>query len=170
MISKNNWPASDTRSMTEFYGLVGQNQTQLKVPFPLKLSWNNAISVNSIRCHKKVAPSIERVLVKILKHYGLDAIEQLNLDQWGGCLNVRSIRGGTRYSTHSWGAANDWFPQDNGLFTPWNECAFSRPEYIEFLNAWIIEGWEPLGMSWGRDSMHIQATHNLIQPINFMCG
>ena len=42
-------------------------------------------------------------------------IHRLRLDVWGGCLNVRKMRGGTRNSMHSWGIALDYDPQNNQL-------------------------------------------------------
>ena len=139
--------------------------TRLRLPYPLVLAWNQSIRVNSITCHEQVAASLGRILQNVLRLYGREGIEQLRLNQWGGCLNVRKIRGGSNYSIHSWGAANDWLPQENGLYTPWEQSRFSEPAYIDFVNAHIIEGWEPLGLSFGRDSMHFQACDNDVQPL-----
>jgi hypothetical protein len=137
--------------------------TRLRLPYPLVLAWNQSIRVNSITCHEKVAESLGRILQNVLQLYGREAITALGLDQWGGCLNVRKTRGGSNYSIHSWGAANDWLPQENGLYTPWEKSRFSEPAYIDFVNAHIIEGWEPLGLSFSRDSMHFQATANEVR-------
>ena len=166
MKSNNNWPAEKYHELVNFYGKVGQNQTKLTTPYPLKLAWKPEITVRRITCHERVADSMDRVLRNILYHYGSDGIQQLKLDLWGGCLNVRKKRGGTTYSMHSWGIANDWDPLSNQLRTPWAQCSFSKPVYIDFLNAWILEGWNPLGLSWGRDSMHIQATDNSVRLLS----
>lgn len=117
--------------------------------------------------HRKTANSIQRVLENIFQLYGHGAIRELNLDIWAGCLNVRKMRGGSnKFSIHSWGAAHDWYPSENGLRVPWHLSKFSDPVYIDFINAFIYEGWEPLGLSLGRDAMHFQATENLIQPLS----
>ena len=166
MHSKNNWPSEKYHELVNFYGKVGANQTKLITPYPLKLAWQPEIKVRKITCHERVAESMDTVLRNILYHYGLDGIQQLRLDLWGGCLNVRKKRGGTTYSMHSWGIANDWDPSHNQLRTPWAESSFSKPAYIDFLNAWILEGWNPLGLTWGRDSMHIQATKNSLRPLS----
>ena len=165
MRSANNWPRSDYASMKAFYGEVGKNQTRLSVPYPLRLAWAPEKRVNRITVHRKVAESMDKVLSTVLFLYGREEIERLHLDQWGGCLNVRMKRGGSTWSTHAWGAANDWNPADNALRTPWHRASFSSPAYIDFFNAWIYEGWNPLGISWNRDAMHIEATANNVQPL-----
>lgn len=162
MKTANNWPKNNKKDIIGFYGEMGKNQTRVNVPYPLKFSWDNKLSVSKISAHEKVADSLQRVLESILDTYGLDEIERLSLNQWGGGFNVRRIRGSSNsWSTHSWGIANDWFPQENGLHVKWEDSTFSKPEYVPFINAWIIEGWNPIGLSsFNRDSMHIQATEN----------
>lgn len=159
----NSWPNRDAASMNEFFGRVGENQVMLQTPYPLRLAWDNSIVINEFSCNEKVADSIYRVMIDVKDAYGLPEIRRLNIDLFGGCLNVRPMRGNSRgMSTHSWGAAIDWFPDKNQLHTPFNKAEFSKPEYVAFLNCWIKEGWNPLGVSWGKDSMHIEATKNYV--------
>ena len=160
MKSANNWPKGTTEELMAFYGPVGKNQTKLRVPYPLTLSWAPHVQVTRITCHQKVAESMDKVMNIILESYGRDEINRLRLDNWGGCLNVRKKRGGNNYSVHSWGAANDWYPEANQLWTPWHRASFSQPVYIDFFNAWIGEGWNPLGLSANFDAMHIEAVDN----------
>ncbi len=160
MQSANHWPKSDYQSMTHFYGERGQHLTRLRCPYPLMLSWSPSIKVTTITVHEKVADSMDRVMHNVLQLYGKNRITALGLNQWGGCFNMRKIREGHSHSVHSWAAANDWLPTENGLHTPWKDAAFSQPQYIDFLNCWLIEGWQVLGLSWDRDAMHIQATDN----------
>lgn len=165
MKSANNWPKSDYNSMVEFYGPVGQNQVRLPIPYPMALAWAPDIKVNRITVHRKTAESLNHIFQTILYLYGREEIVRLGIDQWGGCLNVRKKRGGNSYSIHSWGAAHDFDPVRNGLSTPWHLANFSKPEYIDFFNTFIFEGWEPLGISWQRDAMHIQACDNDVMPL-----
>ena len=165
MQSKNQWPAADYESMVAFYGEVGMNMVRYRPPYPLRLAWDLKTQVHSITVHQSVAESMDVVMCDLLKIYGYANIVKLKMDVWGGCLNVRKKRHGQSWSIHSWGAANDWYPQGNKLNTRWIDSAFSHPKYIPFFNAWIAEGWDPLGISWGKDVMHIQATANSVKML-----
>jgi len=166
MRTANQWPKSDFASMQAFYGNVGEHQTTIRTPYPLRLAWDTKTTVSRITVHRKTAESVLKVMDTVLYLYGFDAIKALNLDLWAGCLNVRKMRGGSQFSIHSWGAAHDWYPSKNGLRTPWHLSAFSAPVYIDFFNAWIYEGWDPLGISINRDAMHFQATDNAVMPLS----
>ncbi len=126
------------------------------VPYPLRIAWKKSQVVRRFTCHEKVADSIARVLTRVLDHYG-DQIKPLGLDLWGGCLNVRKMRGGTKYSTHSWGIAIDWDPERNRLRWDKNKANFAKPEYEKWWQLWEEEGWVSLGQEKDYDWMHIQA-------------
>ena len=112
----NNWPVQTPESnLVQAYGEVGLNQTRISLPFPHKLAWKTTSIVNSYLCHERVHDSLHRVLSRVLDNYGLEEIRRLRLDLWGGCLNVRKMRGGSRYSMHSWGIAVDYDPGKNRL-------------------------------------------------------
>jgi len=81
----------------------------------------------------------------------------LKLDLWGGCLNVRRMRGGRKYSTHSWGIAVDYDPLHNRLKWGRDKALFARPEYNKWWEFWEKEGWVSLGRTRNFDWMHIQA-------------
>ncbi len=154
----NSWPSQDPESnLTAFYGAVGKNQTRIEVPYPHRLSWDKRKVVNSFPCHEKVHDSLHRVLTRVLEHYGPDEIRRLKLDSWGGCLNVRQMRGGSRYSMHSWGIALDYDPENNRLKWGRDRAAFARPEYETWWRLWEEEGWLSLGRGRNFDWMHVQA-------------
>jgi hypothetical protein len=85
--------------------------------------------VTRIACHEKVAVSLERVLQRVLDHYGAEQIRQLRLERFGGCYNPRKKRGGTAWSTHAWGIALDFDPERNKLQWGRDRAAFARAEY-----------------------------------------
>jgi hypothetical protein len=97
------------------------------------------------------------VLNRVLSHYGEEKIKALGLDMFGGCLNVRKIRGGNRYSTHSWGISIDYNPAQNKLRWGKDKAQFAKPEYDMWWKCWEDEGWISLGRLKDYDWMHVQA-------------
>jgi hypothetical protein len=154
--SEGQWPLQNEAAMNAFYGEVGTNQGKANSPYPLKLAWKPNKIVNRFTCHEKVAPAIERVLQKVLSHYGLEEIQRLRLDLWGGALNVRKMRGGSKWSTHAWGTSIDWDPSNNQL--KWNKqkATLAAPEYNYWWDCWEEEGAVSLGREQDRDWMHVQ--------------
>jgi len=153
----NNWPQEETIQLKSFYGEVGKHQKRFQLPYPHKLSWDKRHIVNSFFCHEKVHESLDKVLTAVLNHYGIVEIKRLGLDIWGGCLNVRKKRGGTNWSTHSWGIALDYNPEQNALRWGRDRAVFAKPEYNKWWEIWEKEGWVSLGREKNYDWMHIQA-------------
>jgi hypothetical protein len=149
-------PLQTQSELVKFYGDVGTNQINANSPYPLKIAWAPSKIVNRFTCHEKVAPMIERVLGRVLDHYGLEEIQTLGLDLFGGCLNVRPMRGGTRYSTHSWGMSIDWDPARNRLRWDSSRAVLAQPEYDKWWQLWEDEGWTSLGRKRDFDWMHVQ--------------
>jgi len=101
-VNPQQWPRQTPQwELERFYGKVGENQIRVQLPYPHRLAWDTDRVINSFSCHEKVHDSLQRVLGQVLDYYGLDEIQRLRLDHWGGCLNVRKMRGGSRYSMHS---------------------------------------------------------------------
>ena len=157
VVPSNKWPRGRTSDMNDFFGPVGTNMTKVNTPYTLKLAWDTSKSLNRFTCHKLVAESIQEAMEDILEAYGNDGIINLGLDQWGGCLNVRKMRGGSNYSMHSWGAAIDWDPARNRLKWRANKAELAKPVYDDFWAAWEKQGWVSLGRAKGYDWMHVQA-------------
>lgn len=158
---KNEWPWEREEDLLAFYGEVGKNQTKIKLPYPHRLSWDLDTIVHSYSCHEKVHDSLLRVLTNVYEHYGEEQIKALRLDIWGGCLNVRQIRGGTRHSTHSWGIAVDYDPANNQLKWGRDKASFAKPAYDAWWRFWAEEGWLSLGQLKNYDWMHIQAARRI---------
>lgn len=109
---KNNpWPESDQVSLRKFYGTPGDesNLTNINVSH-LPISYEGK-KVNTIRCHKKVAESLYRILNNIFSKYkGKENILEEAKD-YGGCFNFRLKRGGNTYSVHC-------LPKNAPVWTP----------------------------------------------------
>ncbi len=101
--------------------------------------------------------AFEELLRMLVEHYGIQEIQRLRLDLLGGCLNVRTMRGGRRYSLHSWGIAVDYDPERNRLKWGRDRASFAQPEYDPWWKLWEEEGWVSLGRHRNFDWMHIQA-------------
>lgn len=115
---------------------------------PFRMTYAD-MPVPRIRVHKACAGSLLRVLNNLL-----DAAKLINpkrpqmvLDLWGvsvfgGVVNYRLMRGGDQLSIHSYGAAIDLDPANNGLHD-------RTPRFAAFpdvLRAFQKEGW-----TWGGD-------------------
>lgn len=149
-----------TPEMIALYGKPNQAGTYLvnvQMPFPLRLAWDTATTVKTIRCHKAEAPRVAAIFSDILKSYGPEKIKALGIDLFGGCFNFRQMRGGTDYSKHSWGTAIDLDPARNQLHETKATARFARPEYAPLLDAFERNGWASLGRSKNFDWMHFEA-------------
>lgn len=151
----NAWPRQS--GVPGFYGAVGANQTRVQVPWDMVLAWNTSARIRSITLHKKVAASAERVMNHIADIYSAAEIRDLGLHKFGGSLNVRRIRGGSRYSMHSWGIAIDFDPERNQLKWKQPVARLSHDDAVPFWRAWEAEGWLSLGRARNYDWMHVQA-------------
>jgi hypothetical protein len=98
-----------------------------------------------------------RVFRNILAEYGEARIAELRLNLFGGCFNVRKMKGGNAMSMHSWGIAIDLDPERNALRMNRTQATFARPEYEPFWRIVEAEGLVSLGRVREFDWMHFQA-------------
>ena len=148
------WPRQS--QVSKFYGNVGENQVLISPPYKFRL-YDTTTTLPRISLHEKVAESAERVLQRVLDHYGPKRIDDLHLNRFFGSLNVRKMRGGSSYSMHSWGIAIDFDANRNQLRWGRDKAAFAREEYIKWWDLWYEEGWISLGRERNFDWMHVQA-------------
>lgn len=151
MPKPNPWPGTSQKQLREFYGEPGDesNIVHLDVSPDLGIRYDGSL-VTRIRCHKKVAESLHRILVKVAT-----SIYKEILAEYAGCFNDRPMRGGTLPSLHAWGAAIDLHPDGNENKTHWPDAAIMPLEVMEIF---AEEGWTSAGVFWSRDAMHMQAT------------
>jgi hypothetical protein len=155
----NGWPNENEAALTAFYGQPANesNLVLINVPYEHRISWNLTQRATRIRCHRKVADSLLRVLTNVRDHYGIAKIRELHLDHFAGCYEPRRKRGGTAWSTHAWGIALDYDHNRNKLEWGRDRAAFAQPEYLAWWQIWEAEGWVSLGRSANFDWMHVQA-------------
>lgn len=148
------WPKQS--ECTRYYGKVGTNQDQCILPFPMVIAWSPKQKIQKFSCHKLVKAPLERIFQRTLDYYGYEKIKELRLHYWGGCLNVRKLRGGSSWSMHSWGIAVDLDPENNQLRWGRDRATFARPAYNKFWEFVYDEGAISLGKERNYDFMHFQ--------------
>lgn len=148
------WPRQSR--MTSFFGNVGTNQVSCMLPFPMRIAWDLDKSVRRFSCHAKTKECFEYIWAATLNHYGIDEIRRLRLDLYGGCLNVRKMRGGSSWSMHAWGTAQDVDPEHNALRWHRDKASLDNPEYDPFWAIVYATGAIGLGRERDYDWMHFQ--------------
>lgn len=154
----NAWPKqADVRS---FYGEPGGPDCtagMCELPFRMRIAWDTSSTITKFRCHKKVEAAFERIFQKTLETYGAAEITKLGLDLFGGCYNLRQMRGSKAWSMHSWGIAVDLDPSRNQLKWGRDRATFAKPAYEPFWKIVEAEGMTSLGRARNYDWMHFQA-------------
>lgn len=138
------------------YGEPGDidNLTSITLPYPMRIAWDLSKSVNKITCHKLIAANLRAVFDDLLAHYGLPELQRLGIDLFGGCYNFRKMKGGNRWSRHSWAIAIDLSPAKNGLKTKKPAAQFSKPEYKPMIEIFYKHGFIGYGPEKNYDWMH----------------
>lgn len=147
----NPWPESTQAALQAFYGDAGDEEQLVNLNVAAYGVRYDGKPVKSIRCHDKVADSLNRILA-ILSN--MPAGRQV-IKQYAGCFNNRPMRGGSLPSLHARGAAIDLDPATNRNRQAWPTSA-TMP--IDVMEIFAAEGWTCAGAAWGRDAMHFQAT------------
>lgn len=163
------WPRETRAEMTAFYGDPDPNHdgvpdrawedanlVSIAPPYRMALAWAPAQAVKTIRCHRKVAPSLLRILNGIIDHCGSQAaVESARMHLYGGAYCFRVMRGGSALSIHSWGAALDLDPERNSFGRRYDETSGMMPHAV--VDLFDAEGWA-WGGRWSKpDAMHLQA-------------
>ena len=145
-----NWPSQSQPALQGFYGSPGDESKLVNLPVAdLGVEYDGK-PVKTIRCHERVADSLNRVLQAITSSPQRDI-----LNEFAGVYNNRPMRGGSLPSLHARGAAIDIAPDTNRLSQSWPVSA-TMP--LEVMEHFAREGWLAAGAFWGRDAMHFQAT------------
>jgi len=149
------WPRQ--RDVEKVFGPVGQNQTMLKLPYPMRLAWDLRQPITQFSIHEKVHDSAARCFARIADAYDAEGRKLIGVDLFGGCLNVRKMRGGSAWSMHAWGIAIDLDPSRNQLRWDHTKARFALPDCKNLHRIFEEEGWVNLGRAIDRDWMHFQA-------------
>lgn len=149
------WPRQ--AEVPAVFGSVGENQVRIEVPFDMVLAWDTDTRLTRMTVHRKVAASATRALQRVAETYSPAERTDLGLHLFGGSLAVRRMRGGSRWSMHSWGIAIDFDPLRNAMGWKAPRPRLSQPDAVPFWEAWEAEGWTSLGRARDFDWMHVQA-------------
>jgi len=141
------------------YGQPGDstNFVTIPLPYPMRIAWDTKVIVNKMQCHFLAARLFTSVFTDLQAHYGLEKIQELGIDLFGGCVNVRLQRGSkSKWSRHAWGIAIDLDPARNGLKTKWANSQFAKPEYKPMIDIFHKHGFIGYGPDKGYDAMHFE--------------
>lgn len=138
------------------------NLVRLTLPYEMKLAWDTKVKIRSFPVHPIITKPLTNVFQKTLDHYGINTIQQLGLDLFGGCYNYRAERGGTNFSRHAWAIAIDIDPSRNQLKSSRNKALLDNPEYDMFRQFMREEGFLSLGELSDYDWMHFEAGPKII--------
>jgi hypothetical protein len=152
-----NYPWPRQRDVERFFGPVGSNQTMLELPFPMRLAWDTRQLVRRFSIHEKVHDSAKRCFDRIADAYDAEGRKLTGIELFGGCLNVRKMRGGSSWSMHAYGVAIDFDPARNQLRWGRDKARLAQPDCRRFWQIWEDEGWVSLGRARNYDWMHTQA-------------
>lgn len=147
------------KQIIERYGQPGDldNFVVIDLPYPMRIAWDTKTVVKRMQCHKLAAEPFKAVFRDLLAHYGLPELQRLGIDLFGGCVNVRKMRGSTtRWSRHAWGIAIDLDPARNGLKTKKPTAQFSKPEYHAMIDIFVKHGFIGYGPAKDYDWMHFE--------------
>ena len=155
-------PTGGLSNISQVFGPPG-NASALKnvtLPYPMKIAWEASSSRSTLKMHNLIADQMVAALSEI-KGLGMDFVKNYGLDLFGGDYNVRSVRGGTQMSDHSWGIAIDLNPSVNGNHTVWrpgtqgaNGTGHMPPEAVAIFQKYGFQVGFKKG-SGRRDMMHI---------------
>ena len=141
------------------YGQPGDvsNFTVIQLPYPMRIAWDPKVTVNKMQCHKLAAEPFKAVFSDLLAHYGLAELQRLEIDLFGGCVNVRLQRGSkTKWSRHAWGIAIDLSPAKNQLRWDKTKAQFAKPEYKPMIDIFYKNGFIGYGPERNYDWQHFE--------------
>ena len=133
------------------------NFVVIDLPYPMRIAWDTKMVVKKMQCHKLAAEPFKKVFADLLANYGLTELQRLGIALFGGCVNIRTMRGSkTKWSRHAWGIAIDLDPARNGLKTKAPVAQFSKPEYKAMIDIFAKHGFIGYGPAKDYDWMHFE--------------
>lgn len=152
------WPRQ--KDVTKFFGHAGSPAATaglVTLPLPMRIAWDKGSMIKTFKCHEKVVTPMTLIFQRTVQHYGEASWRSLGLDLFGGCYNLRKMRGSEEnMSMHAFGIACDLDPENNQLKWGRDKATFAKPEYEPF---WLIVesvGATSLGRERNYDWMHFQ--------------
>ncbi|UPT53304.1 hypothetical protein [Synechococcus phage Ssp-JY38] len=152
------WPRqADVVSVFGSPGNPACTAGRVRLPSSMRIAWNTSQLISQFSCHTLVEDAFTSIFAETIKHYGPDEWRRLGLDLFGGCYNLRKMRGGSSYSMHSWGIAVDIDPVRNQLKWGKDRAQLARSEYAAWWDIVEEHGMLSLGRARNYDWMHFQA-------------
>lgn len=133
-----------------------ENIVRIVTPYQMFTSWSDR-PIKTIRCHRKIAPYLQKALEGISKEFSSKDIANFQLNKFGGCLTEpRLKKSGHGMSVHCFGAAIDLAPVPNKYGKEYNISTNMIPMRV-------VEIFKDHGAIWGGkwrtpDAMHFQWT------------
>lgn len=162
-LKKNNWPLQS--QLLSLYGSPSYVSPSFRknnigtaiLPYTM---WMDNIRFDKIAMHKSCIDSFQRVMNYVWEANDKDyeKIKAQQLHVFSGCWNIRTKRGGSTASVHSWALAID-------IAAPWNGMG-KKPGYNKYSftnDSVIVKAFKEEGWTWGGDwekrpdGMHFQA-------------
>lgn len=159
-------PKDDTASMIAFYGQPGEagaaNRTWANFPPSTRLYSRDGTPLKDYDddgkgwgdlsgLHVKLKDRWDAAWAEIERSFSSEDLAKFGGNVTAGIYAYRPKKGGSSYSTHAWGAAADFNPDENRF--RFNECTFP-PLWFDI---WERHGFLSGYRAWGHDAMHIQA-------------
>lgn len=140
------------------YGQPGDtnNLVVISLPYPMRIAWDIKTTVTRMQCHKLIASRLLAVFSELLAYYGIERLQELGIDLFGGCYNYRPMRGGSKWSRHAWAIAIDLDPARNKLKETKKTARFARPEYKPMIDIFYKHGFISYGVEKDYDWMHFE--------------
>lgn len=133
------------------------NFTIIQLPYPMRIAWDLKTQVTKMQCHELAEHRFLSVFNDLLTHYGLEQLQKLGIDIFGGCVNIRQMRGSkTKWSRHAFGIAIDLAPQFNQLKWGPDKALFAKPEYKPLMDIFYKNGFGNYGLEKGFDYQHFE--------------
>lgn len=152
------WPRQ--KDVPKVFGHAGSpaaTRGLVTLPLPMRLAWDKGNMIKTFKCHEGVEVPLSLIFQRTVQHYGEASWRSLGLDLFGGCYNLRKMRGSEEnMSMHAYGIAVDIDPERNQLKWGRDRAQLALPEYEAF---WLIVesvGATSLGRERNFDWMHFQ--------------
>ncbi len=150
------WPTqSQLRSGRSVFGRAGEGGhiVSLSTAYPL---YRLGKRLPCLQLHHRVARHVQQVLREALRHYGMERIEAMGLNELSCGYERRLSRGSESLSLHAWGIAFDWYAEGNKAGWGAPRAAFSHKEYDAWWEMWEAQGAVVMGRAKDREWGHVQ--------------
>ena len=136
----------DPRPYIRDDGSVGRaweaRMVPVKMPVPLPLGWDRSLFAGSVRVNRAIEDVVHETFLELAELWG-------RLRTYDGGYTFRLTRGGSRLSSHGYGAALDFD-------APWNRLGQPPTLDSQIVRVFRRHGWT-WGGKWKRpDGMHFQ--------------